>query len=102
MCLFINLQVDAVLTGNQPVCSGGSIILDVPDYSNAIYTWTKSDSTLISSSSSTYYLQPAILQDMGIYSCTINIDGCINTSQDEEVIIYNTPLIPYFDFKHDK
>ena len=90
--------VDASMTGNEPICSGGSIILDVPDYSNAIYTWTKSDSTLISSSSSTYYLQPAILQDMGIYSCTINIEGCINTSQDEDVIIYQNPLIPYFDF----
>jgi hypothetical protein len=87
---------DVSITGNVPVCAGDSLILDVPHYSDAIYTWTKSG--IYYSSDTTLYFQPVTGFNHGTYSCSINIGGCINNSGIENVIVNPVPSTPILSF----
>ena len=85
------------ITGNMPVCAGDTLILDVTQYSDAEYTWYKSGIPF-SNDSSLEFL-PTTDQDVGIYTCSIDLNGCVNSSVEEELTIYPTPSIPtlFFD-----
>lgn len=65
---------DFSISVNPSFCSYDTLVLGLPLYSNAIYKWTKYGDYY--SSNAMLILEP-YWQD-GLYSCTVNIDGCIN------------------------
>lgn len=60
---------------NPSFCSNDTLVLGLPLYSNALYKWTILGEYY--SSNPMLILDP-ITQD-GFYSCTVNIEGCINS-----------------------
>lgn len=84
------------ITGNIAVCSRDSLVLHVSQYPDAEYTWYKSGN--VYSHDSTLAFQPAITNYQGFYSCSININGCVNSSQEVEVVIYPVPYIPLLTY----
>jgi hypothetical protein len=88
--------IDVSITGNIAVCAGDSLILHTTQYSNAEYTWYKSGN--VYSHDTMLIFQPANTGNQGIYSCSINIEGCINSSAEEEVFVYPNPVNPILLF----
>jgi gliding motility-associated-like protein len=83
-----------ILTGNSPVeCPGDVVTLHIDPVSNALYSWSGPQS--FSSSSENVYF-PVQLPQMGNYSATISINGCI--SNPTVIPVFITNIYDYADF----
>jgi gliding motility-associated-like protein len=83
-----------ILTGNSPVeCPGDIVSLLVDPVSNGIYNWSGPQS--FSSSSENVYFPVQLLQ-IGIYSVTVSINGCVSSPSSISVSIDN--IYDYMDF----
>ena len=82
------------LNGNSPVeCPGDVVSLLVDPVSNGIYNWSGPQS--FSSSSENVYF-PVQLPQIGIYSVTVSINGCVSSPSSISVSIEN--IYDYMDF----
>ena len=82
------------LNGNSPVeCPGDVVSLLVDPVSNGIYNWSGPQS--FSSSSENVYF-PVQLPQIGIYSVTVSINGCVSSPSSISVSIDN--IYDYMDF----
>jgi gliding motility-associated-like protein len=85
-----------ILTGNSPVeCPGDVVSLLVDPVSNGLYNWSGPQS--FSSSSENVYF-PVQLPQMGIYSVTVSINGCVSSPSSISVSITNINDYADFDF----
>jgi gliding motility-associated-like protein len=85
-----------VLSGNSPVeCPGDVVSLHIDPVSNALYNWFGPQSF---SSSSTDVYFPVNLEQMGIYSVTVSINGCVSSPASIPVSITNIYGYDDFDF----
>ena len=83
-----------ILTGDSPVeCPGDIVSLHIDPVSNATYNW--SGPLNFSSSNSDVYF-PVQIQQMGNYSATISINGCV--SSPSVIPVYITNIYNYEDF----
>jgi gliding motility-associated-like protein len=85
-----------ILTGDSPVeCPGDIVSLHIDPVSNATYNW--SGPLNFSSSNSDVYF-PVQIQQMGNYSATISINGCVSSPSVIPVSITNIYNYEDFDF----
>lgn len=85
-----------ILTGNSPVeCPGDVVTLTIDPISNAQYQW--SGPFNFTSVNSTVYFPVDIVQ-MGNYSATISINGCVSSPSSIPVSIVNIYDYAEFDF----
>ena len=85
-----------ILTGNSPVeCPGDLVTLTIDPISNAQYQW--SGPLNFTSVNSTVFF-PVQIQQMGNYSATISINGCVSSPSVIPVSITNIYEYEDFDF----
>ena len=85
-----------ILTGNSPIeCPGDIVSLNIEPVSNALYNWS---GPLNFSSSNMDVFFPVQIEQMGIYSATISINGCVSSPASIPVSITNIYGYDDFDF----
>ena len=85
-----------ILTGNSPVeCPGDVVSLYVDPVSNGLYNWS-GPQNFTSSSEVVYF--PVQLAQIGIYSVTVSINGCVSSPSVIPVSITNIYDYTEFDF----
>lgn len=85
-----------ILSGNSPVkCPGDIVTLTIDPISNAQYQWS---GPLNFSSTNSAVFFPVEIAQMGSYSATISINGCVSSSASIPVSISNIYGYEDFDF----
>ena len=85
-----------ILTGNSPVeCPGDVVTLHIEPVSNAIYNWS-GPQNFYSVEPNVYF--PVQIGQMGNYSATISINGCVSSPSSIPVSIVNIYDYAEFDF----
>jgi gliding motility-associated-like protein len=85
-----------ILTGNSPVeCPGDMVTLHIEPVSNAVYNWS-GPQNFYSVEPNVYF--PVQIEQMGTYSATISVSGCISSPSVIPVSITNIYNYEDFDF----
>ena len=85
-----------ILTGDSPVeCPGDLVSLHIDPVSNALYSWS---GPLNFASTNTDVFFPVQIEQMGNYSATISINGCVSSPSVIPVSITNIYNYEDFDF----
>jgi len=85
-----------ILSGNSPVeCPGDVVTLSIDPISNAQYEWS---GPLNFSSANSAVFFPVDIEQMGSYSATISINGCVSSPASIPVSITNIYDYAEFDF----
>jgi gliding motility-associated-like protein len=85
-----------ILTGNSPVeCPGDIVTLHIEPVSNAVYNWS-GPQNFYSVEPNVYF--PVQIEQMGTYSATISVSGCVSSPSVIPVSITNIYNYEDFDF----
>jgi gliding motility-associated-like protein len=85
-----------IITGNSPVeCPGDFVALQIEPVSNAVYNWS-GPQNFYSVEPNVYF--PVQIGQMGNYSATISINGCVSSPSSIPVSIVNIYDYAEFDF----
>lgn len=76
-------------TSNAPICQGFPLNLSAANVAGASYSWTGPNG--FSSTLSNPIINNSVIANAGIYSLTINVNGCNSLPLTTSVIIYPTP-----------
>lgn len=79
-------------TNNSPLCNGQPVNLFANFILNAGYSWTGPNG--FTSTAQNPVINPATINDSGIYSCVLSLNGCPSVSATTHVIIYPIPAAP--------
>src|SRR5204863_178535 len=83
----VNAPPNAAATNNGPVCTGGTINLSTPTVTGASYAWTGPGG--YNQTGRTQTINNANAGDAGLYTVTVSLNGCDNTSS--TTVVVNAP-----------
>ncbi|MFK7982746.1 MAG: PKD domain-containing protein, partial [Saprospiraceae bacterium] len=86
-------QIQPILTANGPICENESISLEIAQYigNTVTYTWRKNGTLLPSNNNNQLILDPVSIADTGTYEVQVEVDGCMITSNEYALVIYQQP-----------
>ncbi len=77
---------------NNPLCEGDTLILFSPNYPSTIYNWTGPNGVL--PQLDTIVIPNVGFNDTGVYSLSINVEGCLSDTNQTEVVLRPLPPPP--------
>lgn len=90
------IPASPILSGNSPVeCPGDVVSLHIEPITNALYNWSGPQNF---SSSDADVFFPVAVEQMGTYSATISVNGCVSSPSSIPVSILNVNTYDDFDF----
>ncbi|MBK6834297.1 MAG: gliding motility-associated C-terminal domain-containing protein [Bacteroidetes bacterium] len=81
--------LDTIIS-NNPVCVGDTLKLGVPNYNNAVYTWTTP--TNLTNTSNEIIIENAGLSLIGNYSVYSVMDNCIGDTVSIDIVVHPLPV----------
>jgi gliding motility-associated-like protein len=81
-----------VVSGNSPVCLGGTISLEAIAAPGASYNWTGPNS--FSSSNQNPSISNASVTNAGTYSAKVTMNGCVSVASTIAVVVNVPPAVP--------
>lgn len=89
-----NLPATPVVTGNSPVCSGGTLNLNASTAANGAITWSWTGPNGFTSTSSSPFINNVSVAASGTYSVTATVTGCTSAAGTLAVVVNPTPAAP--------
>jgi gliding motility-associated-like protein len=86
---------EPIITSNAPVCVGEQIILETQSYTgiNIQYEWKKDGVIIPNANNNQLIINPVNIDDEGVYTVRVLVDGCENQSDIYELILHEQPII---------
>ncbi len=85
-----------VITSNDPLCEGGTLILGATNVSNATYQWTGPSG--YTSNDQNPIISNITSASSGSYSVVVTANGCSSNAATETVTVYQAPAAPVITY----